>query len=81
MIFVQVYFFMVCLLVEWIMEHKTTYEWSKVKMFTVCLYIYFIFYFIKSGAYSFNYYLFFRNYPLAPREEDKPKENGSHTEH
>lgn len=80
MIFVHVYFFMTCLLVEFIMEHKSTSQWSRVKVFKVDLLIFFVFYGIKSFAYSANYYLYYRNYPLKPREE-KPKELGSVTEH
>lgn len=75
-IFVHVYFFMVCLLVEFIMEHKTTYTWSVLKLFEVDVLIFFVFYGIKSMAYSFNYYLFYRNYPLTV----KPQQSASVTE-
>jgi len=73
MIFTHVYFFLGCILVEFIMDHNDTTEWTTKRIAKVDLLIFFVFLAIKTLIYSINYFLYFRNYPF-PSPKDKKQQ-------
>ena len=64
MIFTHVYFFLITILVEFIMEHKSTTTWPPRKVAGTSVYIFFIFLGFRIIANNMNLFGYFRNYPL-----------------
>ena len=64
------YFFMICLLVEFIMEHGSTENKSAGHIAGVSVLIFVIFMLLKTLAYYLNYKLYFLNYPIPNQEVD-----------
>ena len=73
MIFSHVYFFIICLLVELIMQHNTTIDWKRSKVISVDIAIFFIFLFIRAIANTINTWLYFSNYPI--EQSNSPNKN------
>lgn len=65
MILSHIYFFIICLLVEFIIEHNTTTNWERSKIISIDIAIFFIFLAIRTIANTINSYIYFNtSYPL-----------------